>query len=264
MLLATIKSAMEDIGSALRMRRVWVALAQETIGDQHRRTALGPLWLLLNYLAFAGTFIFVFQRGDSSMANYPAYVAVGLLVWFYIMEVLTQSVTLFVREESFIKGTTLPLTVYVMRLFMQSVIRAGYALVGCAAILALSGIGVSAMWGWSLLGLVVVLATAPAAILIFAFLGVYFPDSQFIVSNLMRIGMFLTPVFWTYDNAGGVRHIFYYWNPFTYFLEIVRVPIIAGDVPARSFLLCVGLGLALWAFALLLLGRLRKQVVFAI
>ena len=47
--------------------------------------------------------------------------------------------SLFAREESFIKGTTLPLTVYVMRLAMQSVIRAGYALVGCLAILLLSG-----------------------------------------------------------------------------------------------------------------------------
>lgn len=264
MLFPAIRSALEDMGSAWRLRRVWIALAQEDIGDQHRRTTLGPFWLLLNYLAFAGTFIFVFERGDSSMGNYPAYVAVGLLVWFYIMEVLTQSITLFVREESFIKGTTLPLTVYVMRLFMQSVIRAGYALIGCAAILALSGVGVSAMWGWSLLGLAIVLAAAPAAILIFAFLGVFFPDSQFIVANLMRIGMFLTPVFWTYDNAGGVRHVFYYWNPFTYFLEIARVPILDGDLPARAFLLCTGIGLALWACALLLLGKLRKQVVFAI
>ena len=50
------------------------------------------------------------------MPNYPAYVATGLLIWFYMMEVITQSVSLFVREENFIKGTKLPLTVYVMRL----------------------------------------------------------------------------------------------------------------------------------------------------
>jgi ABC-type polysaccharide/polyol phosphate export permease len=259
-----IANALADISAGLRLRRVWWALASEDIGDQHRRTALGPLWLLINYLAFAGTFIFVFRPGVSGTANYAAYVATGLLVWFYIMETLTQSVSLFLREESFIKGTTLPISVYVLRLTAQSVIRAAYALVGCIAILLMSGVAFSVAWTWSLLGLVLVVATTPAAIVLFAFVGAYFPDSQFVVSNLMRIGMFLTPVFWVHAGGGGVRGAFYYWNPFTYFLEIVRIPILSGELPARSFLLCLAISLALWAVALMLLGRYRKQLVFVL
>lgn len=263
-MLDTIKSALTDMGAGLRMRRVWIALAKEDIGDQHRRTALGPLWLLINYLAFAATFIFVFDRGGAGAEKYAAYVATGLLVWFYIMETLTQSVSLFVREESFIKGTTLPLSVYAMRLFMQSVIRAAYALAGCLAILLMSGTALSLGWLVSAFSVFLILAVTPAAIILFAFLGAYLPDSQFIVGNVMRIGMFLTPVFWTYEGTGGVRHIFYYWNPFTHFLEIVRMPILTGAMPMQSLFLCVVIGLALWAMALLVLGRFRKHVVFVI
>ncbi|CAN0653706.1 ABC transporter permease [Nitratireductor aquimarinus] len=246
------------------MYHVWIALAHEDIGDQHRRTTLGPLWLLINYLAFAGTFIFVINRGDASSLNYAAYVAAGLLVWFYIMEVITMSVTLFTREESFIKGTTLPLTVYVMRLFGQSVVRAAYAAAGCLAILFLSGVYPSVYWLASIAGLFLILITTPAAILLFAFSGAYFPDSQFIVSNLMRIGMFLTPVFWTYQGSGGLRHLFYYWNPFTYFLEIVRMPIVSDVVPFHAFAVCLSISLLLWGTALTLLGKLRQQVVFMV
>ena len=183
-MLSGLDSALADIRAGLGMWPVWMALAREDIGDQHRRTLLGPLWLLINYLAFAGTFIFVFRRGGG-IPNYEAYVAVGLLVWFYMMETLTQSVSLFVREEGFIKGTRLPLSVYVMRLFMQCLLRAGYALAGCLAILFVSGFAVTWAWGWSVLGLCLILLTAPAAIILLAFLGAYFPDSQFIVSNLM-------------------------------------------------------------------------------
>jgi lipopolysaccharide transport system permease protein len=260
----TINGALADIRAGFQMRRVWVALAHEDIGDQHRRTALGPLWLLINYFAFAGTFIFVFHRGDAGAANYAGYVAAGLLVWFYIMETITQSVSLFAREEALIKGTTLPLSVYVMRLAMQSVIRGTYALFGCIVILVISGVALSTGWAWSVLGILIILATTPAAIILFAFAGAFFPDIQFIVSNFMRIGMFLTPVFWTYEGSGGVRHVFYYWNPFTYFLEIVRVPILSGNLPIRSLLFCTAAGFCLWAVALLLLGRFRKQVVFVL
>jgi ABC-type polysaccharide/polyol phosphate export permease len=262
-MLRNLQTALADLAEGIRRHRVWIALASEDIGDQHRRTMLGPLWLLLNYLAFAGTFIFIFDRGGGS-TNYPAYAATGLLVWFYIMETVNQSVTLFVREESFIKGTTLPLSVYVLRLGAQSLIRAAYALSGCLAILIMSGAPFTAAWAWSGLGLLLIVAVTPAAIILFAFMGAYFPDSQYVVTNLMRIGMFLTPVFWVHDGSGGIRSVFYYWNPFTYFLEIVRNPILTGEAPAYSFALCCGIGAALWALALAFLGRYRKQVVFVL
>lgn len=133
-----VRNAVEDITAGVRMRNVWMALASEDIGDAHRRTLLGPIWLLINYLLFAGTFVLIF-KGRFDVPNYPAYVAVGLLVWLFISETISQSIGLFAREESFIKGTTLPLSVYVMRQCMQSLIRAGYALIGAAGILLATG-----------------------------------------------------------------------------------------------------------------------------
>ncbi len=257
-----IDKAFADLGAAIRMRRVWIALANEDIGDQHRRTALGPVWLLLNYLAFAGTFIYVFHRGGDG--GYVPHVATGLLVWFYMMETISSSVSLFSREESLIKGTVLPLTVYIMRLTMQSVIRSSYAFVGCLVILALHGIAVTPGSGWAILGLLLIVAVTPAAVTIFAFLGAFLPDSQYIVNNVMRIGMFLTPVFWVYEGTGGVRHAFYYWNPFTYFIEIVRVPVMTGELPLRSLLFCAAIGIVAWLVAILLLGRYRKKIVFVL
>lgn len=258
-----LNDALGDLGSAFRKRRIWFALASEDISDQHRRTSLGPLWLLINYLVFVGTFVFIIGR-DQGVPNYTAYVALGLFVWFYIMETINAGVGLFVREESFIKGTTLPLSLYVLRMTTQAVMRAGYAGLGCLILLAVSGADLSWAWLWSLAGLALIVAVTPAAITIFAFLGAYFPDSQFIVQNVTRVGMFLTPVFWAHTSAGplGVRGVFYYWNPFTYFLEIVRVPILSGDFPLRSFLLCLAIALAAWLLALVLLGRLRRQVAF--
>lgn len=261
---SAFSNAVEDLLAGLRCYRIWIALAAEDIGDQHRRTTLGPLWLLINYLAFAGTFIFIFHRGDAGDPSYAVFVATGLVVWFYIMEAITMAVTLFVREESFIKGTTLPLTVYVLRAALQSIIRAGYALIGCVMILLLTGTGVTPAWAWSALGILVILLTTPAVIICFAFLGVFFPDGQHIVSNIMRVGMFVTPVFWSDPGTGGMRSIFYYYNPFTWFLEIVRMPIVSGEVPLNELGICTAIGVFAWILGLFLLGTLRRQVALVI
>jgi lipopolysaccharide transport system permease protein len=262
-MLSILASALADITAGLRLRRVWVALANEGIGDQHRRTTLGPLWLLVNYFAFAGTFIFIFNHGDIG-PGYTAYVATGLLVWFFMMEIVNTSVSLFVREESFIKGTTLPLSVYVFREAMQAAIRDGYALAGCILLLLLGGVAISTAWLWSGLGLLVVLAAAPAIIMVFAFIGVFFPDAQFIVSNLMRVGMFITPVFWAPGTGGGVQEAVYRYNPFTYFLEIVRSPIMTGEPSFHALRYCILITIGLWIVAILLLGKFRRKVALVI
>lgn len=259
----TLNTALSDIVEGLRLKRLWVALAFEDIGDQHRLTLLGPIWLLINYLAFAGTFIFIFNA-HANNPQYAAYVAIGLFVWFFIMETISNSVSLFSREEAYINGTTLPLTVYVLRMLMQATIRASYALAGCLGILALEGMAVDWAWAYSALGLLLILAVAPAVIIVFAFMGAYFPDSQYVVSNLMRIGMFVTPIFWHYQGSHGVQHAFYFWNPFTYFLEIVRAPVLEGAFPIHAFAICIAIGAIIWVLALLLLGRLRRELVFAL
>ncbi|MBZ9762845.1 ABC transporter permease [Mesorhizobium sp. CA8] len=263
-MISALNGAFDDIFRAMKLRRVWIALAHEDIGDQHRRTTLGPLWLLVNYLAFAGTFVFVFQPAGKDAAGYAAYVAIGLMVWFYLMEVISLSVPLFKREESFIEGTTLPLFVYVMRLTIQSAIRAGYAVVGCVIILLISGPSLTPAWLWSLAGLLLILLTTPALITVFAFTGAFFPDSEFIVGNLMRVGMFFTPVFWVYNGQDAIQTYAYLWNPFTYFLDVARTPILIGEFPSNAFAVTGITALVMWAIALLLLGKYRRQVVFLI
>lgn len=260
----SFNAAFADLRRGASMRRVWLTLAREDITDQHRMTALGPVWLLINYLAFAGIFILIFDTGEDG-AERAAYVATGLLVWLYISEVITQSVALFSAEESFIKGTTLPLSVYVMRLATQSVIRAAYALAGCILILLFADVPVLWGWLWALPSIALLLAAAPAAIILFAFLGAYLPDSRFFVGNLMRIGMFLTPVFWMSPRQdGGVLQLLYDLNPFTYYLDIVRVPILTGALPWGELLFCLAISGGLWLAALLVLGRYGRQLVFVL
>lgn len=238
-----------------------MALAAEDIGDSHRRTLLGPIWLLINYLLYAGTFVVLFG-GSRGGEGYAAYVAVGLLVWTFISETISQGVGLFVREENFVKGTVLPLSVYVMRQSAQSMMRASYALIGMVLILILSQTSPAASWLWSIPGAALVLATAPAAVILFAFAGVVFPDVQFIVGNLMRLGMFLAPIFWYPSAARGLRNLVYRWNPFTYYIELVREPIVGGAVSASAWQVCTGMSALLWLAALLALGHFRRRLVF--
>lgn len=256
-----IESAWQDLAAGLSKRRVWSALAAETIEESHRRTLLGPVWLLVNYLLYAGTFVVLFGS-QAEGENYPAYVALGLLVWLFINESVSQGVGLFYREAPFISGTVLPLSVYVFRQCAQSTIRSGYALIGAVGILALSGPQLGAQWIASVPAVGLILVTAPAVVLLFAVAGVLLPDMRFIVEHLARLGIFLSPIFWFPSGGGQLRNLLYRWNPVTYYLEIVRLPIYRGDVPLTAWQIALGVSAVLWLVALLTFGRYRREVVF--
>lgn len=260
-MIAIARSAIADLGAGLRMHRVWLALAQEDIDDQHRRTTLGPIWMMLNYLIYIGTFAIVFG-GTTSTPNFVAYFSVGMLVFMFLQDVMINAVSLFRKEQAFIAGTTMPLTVYVLRMATQNLIRTGYAALGCLAILLLSGTPVTTSWLWSVLGIAEVLTATIPLIVLFAIAGAFFPDLQFIISNIVRVSVFLAPIFWV--SAAGPREILSTYNPLTYFIEVVRDPIVSGGVPITAFTVCGIILVFAWVAAIMALGRYRREIVFVL
>ena len=107
-MLELARRGLADLGAAFKLRDIWWALASEDIADSHRRTMLGPIWPLLNYLLFVGTLVLVL--GQAATSDFVPYVAIGMLAWLFISDVLSMSATLFSREENFIKGTVLPIS----------------------------------------------------------------------------------------------------------------------------------------------------------
>jgi len=257
------RAGLNEVRAGLSCRDVWIALANEDIGDQHRKSILGPLWLLLNYLAFAGAFVLIFHR-NSGVDNFGAYVAVGLFVWQNLSDVVTRSVRLFVGEQSFIKGTTLPLSVYAFRLTMQTLIRASYSGLGCIGLLLFLGVSPNPGWLLACLGLLIIVLTIPAVAIVLATMGAFLPDVEFIVSNLMRLGIFVTPIFWYPAGNDSVRALLYHYNPFTYFLEIVRIPILGSGPVIHAFTITTTIMVLAWILAIFMIGRFRRAIVFVV
>lgn len=254
------KRAIADILAGWRHRRLWMTLAREDISDQHRRTILGPLWILVNYSLFVGAFILIFGV-NSNVENFVLYVATGWLVWSYFSDVIAISPSLFRQEASFIMGTALPLSVYVLKLTVQVLVRGGYAFIGWILIVLWSG------WlpTWSgtaeaIAGTVLIIACTPPLIMTLAIVGSLFSDLQFILSNLLRVGMFLTPIFWA-PTSERFQNLMAQWNPLAHFIDLIRSPLIYGYTRMDSLIVSVSMFILFNILAIFLLGKYRNTIV---
>ena len=255
-----IREAVRDLYAGWNLRALWISLALEDVKDSYRHTILGFFWLVFSFAVYAGVITLIF-RNPNNVGVYTIHVTMGLLVWLFIHEVVLQGCALFIREQNFLHGTTLPLSVYAWRLMMRSTIKTGFSTVAAIALVLYAGLH----FHWSIVTLIFAIAlllfTALPTIIILATLCTRIRDLESLIVSFMRLAFFLTPIFWL-PEGNQFRIIISQWNPFRYYLDIVREPLIHGGIPWNAWIICSLMSMSLWFSAMMILGICRKKVVF--
>ena len=254
--------ALDDLVSGLRSAHIWAMLGWQEIRQRYRRSALGPFWLTISTAVLIGGMGPLYGRlFGQELSIYFPYIAIGFVVWQLIASILNESTQVFIGAEAFIKQVRIPFTVHVLRmLWRNAIVFAHNAVIG-VLILAIFSDG----WHWSiLLSLVGIFAIMANGVWIATLLGALcarFRDIPQIVSSLVTIAFFLTPVLWKADTLGRHR-----WaaeiNPLYHFIELVRTPLL-GELPsARSWIAVAGVTLVGFLIMIPFFSRFRGRIAY--
>ena len=110
-------------------------------------------------------------------------------------------------------------------------------------------------------GLALVLLNAVWVGLLLGTLCARFRDVPPIVASVMRIAFFLTPVMWIPEMLGSRAYLALY-NPFAYFVELIRAPLLGQAVPALTWMLVLVVTATGWAAAWAVFARYRGRVAY--
>ena len=227
----------------------------------YRRSFLGPIWLPLQTLVFVIIITLVLGRSfENDSGLYATYVALGLLAWELISGALMEAPRLFAERAGLIKNIPMKLSLLAVRKLVYLLCRVAFIIPLAAIIVALFGkpVGWTALWVLPAIPLLIL--SAYSVLTIAGFIGVYLRDFHFMMQTILRFLFFMTPIFWYGDQ--GARSIVARYNPFTYFIEVIRSPIM-GTAPS-TLAWCVVLSVTVVGLALsaLILARFRRAIVF--
>lgn len=254
--------AWSDLRAALVATHTWVFLGSHDIRQRYRRSVLGPFWITLSTAVLIGG-LGVMYAGlfKTDVRDYIPYLAAGLITWNFMSIVINESCFVFTGAEGSIKAARMPLSSYVLRLVWRNILvflHNAVVLVGVVlwflpfnpmslllAVAGLAVIGVFLFWLALLVGL----------------LSARFRDIPLIVSNVMQVVFFMTPIMWKADVLNSRMWIAEI-NPFYYMLELVRNPLL-GQPLTWSLWGNVGLVLLVTAvISFLLFARFRTRIVY--
>ena len=250
------KAALADLRDGWRRRSMWRAFALEDLRQQYGRTFFGLGWITIAFailVAIKGVFFSVFST--RSMAEFTLYVALGFLVYQFLVGNLVAGCNLFIQNAAWMKSGPIPFSVFVFQGAMkQTLLFFGNALVVAAAIAILRP-EVSVNAAMAGVAMIVYFATALWIQLLFGVIAARIRDFGQLVVAATRMLFFITPIIWTYDEAVGVRQAIALYNPLTHYIEISRAAVLSGAINSTSWIIvgaltAAGLAAAFSVFAL--------------
>lgn len=256
------RKASTDLIDGLTAVDVWGMLGWHDIKQRYRRSIIGPFWLTINSAVFVGALAVIYsQIMQHGFKEYICYLAAGYIIWTYIATTLNESCGVLISNEHIIKQIKLPLTIHASRMVFRNMIALLHSLPVAIIVFLLMG-------RLHYMGLIAV----PFAIILLWLNGIWisvvlgimatrFRDLPLIITNLVQTAFFITPVMWM---PAAVKQ--YGWivglNPFAYFINILRNPLVYGDPAWGSWGVVIAITIAGMTLAQAILLKLRKNVPY--
>ena len=251
-----------DAVSALRAWRLWTMLGWNDIRQRYRRSTLGPFWITLSVVVFIAVLGVIYSRiFHTHIDTYLPFLTVGYVTWGFISQVLSESCQAFQESERIIKQLRLPFGLYVCRIVWRNFIVFLHTIVIFIPVAVFFKVWPGASVVLVLPGLALLLANLTWVALTLAILAARFRDTIQIVTTLIQIMLFATPIMWPVSSLEGATWIAEI-NPLYHFIELVRAPLLGAVPQPLSWLVAVGTLVVGWFFALRLLARASSRIVF--
>ena len=205
---------------------------------RYRRTALGPVWLLVGpslFIALLGNLYAHIGAAEASV--FVPHLAIGLVAWTLIQGFVNGSATIFPRNRAQIMQGGQSLDGIVWQDVATTVLSFFHQLPIIIAVFVIYRLPINWSALLSLAGLALVIANGVWVTRVFGILGARYRDLSEVFHAVMRIAFLATPIIWMPGQGlqGGVMGHFLVYNPFVHYLDIIRAPLLGQPVALLSW-----------------------------
>ncbi|NAZ46770.1 ABC transporter permease [Vibrio toranzoniae] len=214
--------------------RLIASLTKRDIENRYKNSTLGlvwvivfPIFMLLIY-TFVFGFVFKAKWGGEVKANYSLVMFLGLIVHAYMAECIGRATSLIQGNANYVKKVVFPLESLCWVALLSSLFQFFMGLIVFFAFLFVSDTPFQATMILAPLVFLPFLILSYALILFLSSLSVYVRDVAHMMSIVISVMLFMSPVFYSIDAVPEKYQWVMYLNPITYIIENLRNVILHG------------------------------------
>ena len=216
----------KDLIAITKHFSIWILLGSQDIKLRYRRSTLGPFWISLSMAITVYSLGFIYSNlFHVALKDYLPYLASGIICWSFISSLILEGSNAFIESANYIKNQEVFLSLFMMRIFYRNTIILLHNLFVFIPLFFIFDLNLSLKFlfiipGWLIIGFNLLFWGSLLAII-----GTKYRDFGPIVSSIVQIVFFLTPIMWpTYLLSNEYQWIIEC-NPFNQFLNLIRAPL---------------------------------------
>jgi lipopolysaccharide transport system permease protein len=254
--------AVRDVREGLSLWRLALTLGWLDIQLRYRGSLLGPFWLTLSTAVMVGSLGVLYGAlFHMNVREYLPFLALSQVLWGFLAMVIADGCACFTQSDAVIRSVRMPLFVHALRALVRNLLVLAHNVVVIVVVYLIFSVWPGALSLLSLPGIALWLVDALAVCLLLGAVGARFRDIPPIVTSVVQIAFFVTPVIWKPEQLGVHAWVLPI-NPFFDLLQIVRGPLLGQMPTAATWAGALGYSLLLLAFTWWLFVRARGRVPF--
>ncbi len=255
------KSALEDVVATFKSWPLWGMMGWNDIKARYRGSAIGPFWITVGLgVTVGGVGVLYSSLLKVETGTLLPYLAVTLVIWIFIIGVLTEATALFQSAANIMQQIALPILIHLCRAVWRQFIIMGHNSIIFVIAAIYYKINVLPGLGLALVGAILVTANVTWMALVIGLVSARFKDVPQIVVNLLSFITIMTPVYWLPELVG--RHVpLIKYNLFNYMLETVRSPLLGREIHIEAYVITLISAIIGWSIALLCFKSSRTRII---
>jgi lipopolysaccharide transport system permease protein len=257
-----IRATAREWWEGTRAADLWLTLAWYDISLKYRGSFLGPWWITISMgIMLAGLGPLYAAIFNVPLNKFFPYVTLGIIFWQFISTTINDGCNCIVGAGSYLKQSPFPISAFVWRIVARHVIFTAHHFIIFIPVAIYAGIVPNVHTLAFVPGLLLVILTLQSTALLVGVLCARFRDVIQVITSVMQMMMFLTPVFW-FPEGSVQRSKFLLFNPFYYLLELMRRPLLSEPLEPIFWIVGGSLCVTLTVAALVITASKRKQLVY--
>lgn len=237
---------MSEFAEVWRYREVLLNLVRRNLKVRYKNSVLGFAWSLLNPLMQIGVWYFLFKiilgRDEP---DFMAVLITGFLPWLFFSQTVLDSTACVSQEMALVKKAYFPRTILPLAVLFSNLIHLGFAFIVLIGLFAFWRVDVNLNYLLVIPSTLLLILFAYGLSAMLAAWSVFYQDVKFIVSNLLGLWFFLTPVLYPLHLVLGkqisspenwLERLMANWLPFIKEIYVLD-PVTIGIMGYRSALL---------------------------
>ena len=247
-----VSPAVDELREIFRYRNLVSQMVRRDILTRYKRSLLGVAWTMLNPLGTAIILVLVFSNvfGVSSQ-GYPIYVLSGIIGWNFFSQTTNAAMVNLVWGGDLLRRIYIPRTIFAVSSVGTGLVNLLLSLVPLLFFVILFKIPITPALLFLPVPILFLAMFSLGIGLFLSSIAIYYSDIAEMYQILLMAWFYLSPIIWTDELIPQtILDLIRIFNPMYYLINLFRIPILEGTIPAISFILISGT----WALVSIVIG----------